>query len=148
MAESTSGSTTTKTPTPSSPTSSPSSPSSGGTSGSTASAPSAPPIGSIVLVRSTVNTLVPAIVTNDFAGQNTAGAVSLIVFNAQPFDNNPIRVVPSAQAETKDISAQDLSRELFNWWQPMGSDMAKRDLQKEIEDSRTKSAEQTKAGAT
>jgi hypothetical protein len=91
------------------------------------------------LVRSTISSLVPAIVTNDFAGQNAPGVVSLIVFNPSSFDTTLVKSVPSAQAETFEIGAEDLSRELFMWWQPMGSSLAKRDLQKEIDDKKAKS---------
>lgn len=115
----------------------------------TTSAPTPPPspspssttpgTGTIVLVRSTISSLVPAIVTNDFAGQNAPGVVSLIVFNPSSFDTTLVKSVPSAQAETFEIGAEDLSRELFMWWQPMGSSLAKRDLQKEIDDKKAKS---------
>ena len=101
----------------------------------------APPIGTIVLVRSSYNTLVPAIVTNDFAGQNAAGAAALVVFNSASFDNQPVKVIQSAQAETFEIDAETLSRELFMWYQPMGSSLAERNLQKEIDDKRNKPAE-------
>lgn len=122
-------------------------PSSGGSSSqisqpiSAASGPTTPGIGTIVLVRSTINSLVPAIVTNDFSGQNAPGVVSLIVFNPSSYDNTLVRAVPSAQAETSEISPEDLSRDLFMWWQPVDSHLAKRDLQKEIDDKRTKSQE-------
>lgn len=106
-----------------------------------AATPVAPPIGTIVLVRSSYNTLVPAIVTNDFAGQNAAGAAALVVFNSASFDNQPVKVIQSAQAETFEIDAETLSRELFMWYQPMGSSLAERNLQKEIDDKRNKPAE-------
>lgn len=106
-----------------------------------AATPIAPPIGTIVLVRSSYNTLVPAIVTNDFAGQNAAGAAALVVFNSASFDNQPVKVIQSAQAETFEIDAETLSRELFMWYQPMGSSLAERNLQKEIDDKRNKPAE-------
>jgi len=77
--------------------------------------------------------VVPAIVTNDFSGGNAPGVVSLIVFNAADFNNVLVKAVPSAQAETKNTDPEDLSRELFMYWMPMGSDLAKRDLQKEID---------------
>jgi len=85
--------------------------------------------------------MVPAVVTASSDG----GVVGLVVFNAADFNNMVVKAVPQASPETKDQSAEDLSRELFVWYSLVGSPPS-RDLQKEINDheaERRKAAEES-----
>lgn len=76
-----------------------------------------PKVGDIVLVRSSAKSFVPAIVVNDFQGQNAPGVVSLVVFLAEQFQSpTPVKYVAAAQAETAEIPDKTLAEESYAWW--------------------------------
>jgi hypothetical protein len=78
---------------------------------------------------------VPAIVNNDFPGQNMPDTLGLTVFLSTPYETAvPIRLIPDAQRETKDTPLDSLVNEYYRWWRPKGD--KGRDLEKELAESR------------
>jgi hypothetical protein len=97
-------------------------------------APATPPIvgriGEMVLVRCSETQSVPALIVNDFAGQNAPGVVSLCVFMAEQFtQTSPVRYIASAQHETDAIPDSVLISEPYVWWR--GMEESDRKLRKE-----------------
>ena len=74
-------------------------------------------VGDAVIVRNGMN-LVPAIVVNDFAGQNAPGVVSLVAFVIDIHSAYGVNVqyIPSAQHETDQITDDVLLAEPMLWW--------------------------------
>ena len=73
--------------------------------------------GDTVLVRNGAATY-PAIVINDFGGQNAPGAVSLVAFVLDIHTPNGVNTqyIPMAQHETDSISDSVLLNEPMLWW--------------------------------
>lgn len=105
---------------------------------------SGPATGDIVLVRQDAHTIIPAIVTNGYEGQNTAGVVAVVTFSAAPYGGSPVNVVANCQPETKDTTAEELTVTYQGYYMPLGSPLMKRDLEKELaahKEAQTKEAE-------
>ena len=74
-------------------------------------------VGEIVIVRVQGNQFVPAIVVNDFGGDNAPGAVSLLVFMPNPLDATvPFKFVPMASHVADAVEDNTLLNEPFLWW--------------------------------
>lgn len=100
-----------------------------------------PNTGDIVLVRQDIRTIIPAIVTNDYSGQNTGGVVAVVTFSAAAYGAGPVNAVPNCQPETKDTTAEDLSVTFQGYYMTVGSPLRDRDLAKEIEEHRAATEE-------
>jgi len=107
--------------------------------------PDGPRTGDIVLVRQDIQNLIPAIVTNDYAGQNTAGVVAVVTFSAAPYGGSPVGVVANCQPETKDTAAKDITTNFYGYWMPLDSPLKLRNLQKELDGATPKAT--SEAGA-
>jgi hypothetical protein len=87
-------------------------------------------VGEIVFVRNSPSTVLPAIVVNDFSGQNAPGVVSLVVFMNDVFNvANPVKFIASAQHESDSIPDEVLINEPLVWWH--GADESERILKVE-----------------
>jgi hypothetical protein len=110
---------------------------------------SGPKTGEIVLVRQDIQHVIPGIVVNDYAGQNTSGVIAVVTFTTAPYGGTPVNLVPNCQPEDKDTPAEDLVATYQGYYMPLDSNLRERDLQKEIDDhkdeQRDKMREQSKA---
>ncbi len=110
-----------------------------------ASPASGPQLGEIVLVRSSQTQSVPAIVVNDYAGQNSPETLGLMVFLANPYEaNTPLRLIPDAQMEKADSPLTSLANDFYKWWRPKGD--KGRDIPAELIDQQIKNLEAQKTG--
>lgn len=104
-----------------------------------------PRTGDIVLVRQDIRNVIPAIVTNDYAGQNTSGVVAVVSFTAAPYGGSPFNLVPNCQPETKDTPAEDLISTFQGYWMlPSDNALRLRDLENEIKSHKEQPVAETK----